>query len=557
MKIFTQLKNIFAQFKTTKGYGKDNEIVREIQLWSDKLSFQNYNDTIDSIKFQLNQLISKNINLETQLVGLAIIEKSLFLLEKKIKKRNIESDHSILALSLSDIIDVHISIKNILKNLANIESEKNIYPKDMMLNILHLKIYHCGRIIYLSYICHKESPENTWLHLHQIYFKAKRLGLHKKSIHDKIDPNLRLDTIQEIYTHYLIFSCADPLRFRAKTIIHLYYLTEQWTQLANLEIENKKNIKLYTVDTSLDQPPKLEKSTKLNINNKIYLNLAELCIHIDSLKTFITSGISREKITFSDIETSTSYYLLNKIQNTLIGENKRKTEREVCLKPTETCFGLTSICDHLGKSYNKSNMDSILTNKNSNVEVIILDDSSLPGQQDNATTPHITNYSTYLCEIVNYNAHGGCLICKSPIPSKLLNGEVVSIKYDDNIMIGVIRWLINKHDQASFGIEFVAQNPLVATAKKISNNTNITTPVLLFKDEIDGVEYLLNPHLPFNHNDTIEITTPTERVSIELGPSIALSASYKKNTYEYTLPNNHSIKNLKDNISNNNKFTNN
>ncbi len=554
MKLLALVHTILAKFKIAKNLKKENECIKEIQQWSEKLSFQNYNETIYSIKFQLNQLVVKKIDLETQLLSLAIIEKSLFLLEKKIKKRNIDSDHSILVLSLSDVIDLHLSIKNILKSLANIESEKSIYPKVMMLTLLHHKIYHCGRIIYLSYICHKESPDNTWLHLHQIYHKAKRLGLHKKAFSAQIDPNLKLNTIQEIYTHYLVFACADPLRFRAKTIVHLYYLTETWVHFVNLEIENKNNIRLYTVDTSLDQPPKLEKNTKLNIKNKIYLNLSKLCIHLDSLKAFVTSGLSREKTAYSDIEISTSYYLLNKIQNTLIGENKRRAEREICLKPTETCFGLTSICEYLNKNIKNTNIETTLTNKSSDVEIIILDDASLPGKQESATPSHNNNHASYLCEIVNYNEHGGCLICKPPTPAKLLNGELVSIKYNDNIMIGVIRWLINKQEQTSFGIEFVAQNPMVATAKNSNQHTNITTPVLLFKNEHDGIDYLLNPHLPFNPNDILEITTQSEKVSIELGPSIAVSASYKKNSYENTLLNNNAVNNLKEQATNSNKL---
>ncbi len=531
-----QLFTFFSRKSVSGDLCKNNTLVQETKQWSEKLLALTLLDAITSTKDKLNELINCDVDIPTRLAVLPIIEKALSSFVKNYEKRSLDGDQEVLVQNFDGIITIHQLLVKIYQEISDDQSQKLLHSKEVLLSVFFYQLYHLGRIIYLSFACHQVPRAQVWYEFHQAYLKSKKLHLHKKTYLTPTDLNCKVSTVEDIYKHYLLFSCVDPLRFRANTVRQLFFLTQEWVSLLNLSTKNDTVNTSYYIDSNSDAPPRRYKQGSQQHDNQIKLDLSKISERVHTLLEALRSNKQNSPIKFTDMELSISLYIAEKISISIAGSGDRKIERIKCLKPLETSFGLQAIFDNQDKMDNKIHTRIVVPNeaKQAEMEEIVLDASSLPGQYEGEQP--VSNpgklHAKYLCEMLDYSDTGYCMKCEGKIPSNLLSGEIIGMHINHACEVGIIRWVAN-NSVTTFGVEIIARNCVPAMARSINKQSKVNLPVLFI--DTDGC-YVITPHLPFVSNDSLEVSTSVTTFELTLKESMPLSASYKKNVFEGVLP---------------------
>ena len=298
--------------------------------------------------------------------------------------------------------EISYSTKLILENLIE-QPRKN---KEMIHYAIYYGISYLMEILRTSYLAYVSAPKLLWKDLHIYYQIASQCHLLTKGLKVS-DGRLNMHkTIEAAYKHCLLFSIANPFRFRQNEIKCLHLALAEWAPLLIIEKNHSKKA-LFALDLALDTPPLYINLNKTQPIMGLYLNLNKINSRILEV---INKLKIKDKISLTAEETvefSLSIDMLSLLKSTWCRFGERGQNRVTKKGELRVVLGLANICNAIKKyamPSDKSSDTADLTLAD-NEEVINMD--VLPGNQLTSPKSFISEF--FNCEFINISPSGFCL----------------------------------------------------------------------------------------------------------------------------------------------------
>lgn len=435
---------------------------------------------------------------------------------------------------IADLVNVlNIEMLNGYKLVITQGTKRFFYDKKIIIPAFQRALNLCTKILFNAYEQHRAPIPGAWLEFHQIYNLAKKHGLLTKSLKKYSDIPCRVDSIENIYKHYLLFAICHPHRMMKKQISLLCYTTESWAPLLILSKANKKNTHLFMVDMSQDAGPKHATTAQLKNPNCYYLDIDRVNRRLSTLLKTLKSKEDPARLGFNASEMSIPESLIEILLSSWKSIIERAQQRTRAQGMVQVCLGLTASFNVIS---NAEGLISEILPDVSDEESIDLGNIPLPDHQNGTEN---VKQVFYRCELVDESIGGYCLKWQEEIPPQLQCGEIIAIRSEDgedNWTIGNIRWLKTEDDQTvMIGIQILSTLAAPVTARLIDATTQHGIPTLLLPEIEENKKpmTLITPSLPFKSGQEIELDYQGQAYPVMLQKSYSKSTLYQEFAVEF------------------------
>lgn len=521
-------------------YSNNTERVISLKAIEDWRKHVSLNDLPASAKTLYTTLLDCNkakLSYDERYKILALLSPLLSCITQALKKNYDEKE--VLTQSeriIADLVNVlNIEMLNGYKLVIQSACKRFFYDKKIVISSFQRALTICTRILFSAYEQHRASIPGVWLEFHQLYKLAKKKWLLNKSLKKYSDVACRLDSLEDIYKHYLLFAICHPHRMMKKQITLLCYTSETWAPYLILTKSNKKNNHLFMVDMSQDFGPKHAGLTQNKNPDCYYLNVEKVIRRLTILLEALRSKEDPARLSLNASEMSLSESMIEILLLSWKSITERAQQRTKAQGMVEVCLGLAACVKVI--SNNEVLCPEVLLDVSDENESIDLGNIPLPEHQ--TSTEIISKQIIYHGELIDESIGGYCLKWQGEVPPQLQCGEIIGIRSEngeENWTIGNIRWLKTEDDQTvMIGIQILSTYAAPVSARFIdaTSQQGIATLLLPEIEENDKPMTLVTPSLPFKSGQEIELEYLGQVYPVMLQKSYSQSTLYQEFALEF------------------------
>ncbi len=412
------------------------------------------------------------------------------------KKRKIGLLMTAISLALCD------SYKRIIEEAG----QRLRHHKTIMIESLHRLSALYLDVLYRNYQRYRSPPARLWFEFHTLYQYALKMKLSTKEAQLYEALFSRHLTIEHVYKHALLLTCANPFSLRQAELFKLNFALEAWAPLLKFVPFSSANHDIYLVDPSQDLPPYSAHLDNQKGSNCFHLNMEMILHRFEKLTQY--PGTNNQAQALSECERNLPIHLVRILRSTWSQVGERGADRVEQMGRLQVTLGIQSIFNVLNV-----NGDACVTpidDSSSDTEEIVFD--SLPLSEPSPSVHPETSFEFIETTLINISPTGLCLEFDEPYPFEMKTGQLIGIQlnreHPHDLSIGALRW-IKKTSQhkARCGIKIMSPyaKPLLAT---IGENNHHTFKTLWIPQETNVHPFftLVAPLLPFKSSSTIYVS---------------------------------------------------
>lgn len=511
-----------------------------LQTWRNQIPISDLNASIKSCYDILKTMHHSRIAPDERLEMVNIVSPTVsFLCESLIyiykhnlsyRKKFLDLYRIILTLHLDLFTEYKISIEDTYtSNLGH----------EHLIDALFAALQEGSKIVFLSAEIYRNPPTYIWQEIHTLFNIAREKGIKDRALDDNNKWHNRLNNINNLYKHILLFALTNPLRYHRNDLTKIFYTLEAWAPLLSLSFDEKNNNTLFKVDLGKDAPPHYTALDKSQPIMSCFLEVDSILEHLERLVEFREYPKST-KTNFTTHELSLPINILQILMHTWQHCSQRQHIRKKSDGTMTVAVGMRAIhtlANNLERERkNNASKQVIEPDMEQDVEEINLDSIPLPYD----VSEPFESVSPLECIIVDKSEGGFCFKCKGANYNILQSGEIVGVlevddSGKDNISMAVIRWVqVTDFDYALIGVELIANHVMGTTiSSKEDSNIKDIKGLMMSSAFSANTHLLVTPTLRFNAKNEVSIEHRKQKHNCLLLENLGLSPCYAIWEVEY------------------------
>ncbi len=461
-------------------------------------------------------------------------------------RKNYWKHTSILSTQIVTIFEflyvLQIEVINAYKLVLEALYVQNIHTKEKDYFVGALcHIIECYIAITLRcYQTYQLVPTGVWLEIYKLYEIIEQYDLFQHKIVDIQYGEIGM-TAMDSYKHIILLAAIKPYAWQQVDQEVLNAALGVWQKNVTIKKYMHEDQTVgFVFNTTVDTPP-VAKNAKL-IQPGEHTYMLELGQTIEYLQQLIATKVAsnyalKQGDVLQNAENKIGVYTLkNLVASWEHSQSMRATRFSIGGKFNIT-IGWVNVHYFIAnkKTFNADEIATIVLSKkekHKNTEVVV-------GRVDSLSIDEVNSCQLYVCNVININAYGCCLLWNNGFDVGLQPGDLVAINPSDdmksiNWSIGVLCWLSrDKNNELRVGVKTLAPRAIAAAAQIVQKDktSQYLRCFLVPERPADKVKAsLITAIFPFQTGKIINLYNieTDECMEIILGEEIASSGRFKQ-----------------------------